>query len=198
MRLLPDGSIATSASMVVDEGVATGGTNITLTDTTKHWGVDIMEGKTIEVIHAGISYQETITANTANMLAFADLGVAVLAGDLYRIIAASDPMAPQSRATIHNTAYLTPNDFLGAALAPIINPSLFRCQGAFTVAGILRATVTRAGNTQPVDFNHGVVLPANSLFEFDLLVENGDTINYQYSVNCTIMTFKVLEIPSAI
>ena len=30
------------------------------------------------------------------------------------------------------------------------------------------------------------------------LVQDGDTINYRYSANCTIMTFKVLEIPAAI
>ena len=198
LRVLPDGSLSITASMVIDEGIATGGTATTLIDTTKNWEVDLYEGSIVEIIHAGTSYQRTVTENTATQLTFATLGVAVVAGDVYRILRNVDPMVPQVRATIHNTAYLTPNNFLGAALAPIISPSLFRCQGAFTVAGILRATVTRAANTQTVDFNHGVVLPANALFEFDLLVENGDTINYQYSVNCTIMTFKVLEIPSAI
>ncbi len=200
LRLLPDGSISTISSVVVDEGVATGGTNLTLIDTTKNWGVDIMEGRTVEITHiaTGISYQRYITTNAATAISFDDLGVAVLAGDTYRILIANSPMEPQVRATVHNTAYLTPADFLGAALAPIISPSLFRCQVACTVSGIFYVTITRAGNTQTVAYNHAVALPAGALFEFDTLVADGDTINYQYGINCTIQTFKVLEIPSAI
>ena len=198
LRLLPDGSIATTASMVVDEGVATGGTNITLTDTTKDWEANIHEGGLVEIIHAGKTYQRAIQENTATTLSFATIGVAVVAGDVYRILKAIDPMTPISRGFLHNQAYLTPANFMGAAIYPIISPSLFRCQIACSVAGVFYSTITRAGVTVEPQFNHGVVLPANALFEFDLLVEDGETINYRYSVNCTILTFKVLEIPSAI
>lgn len=198
LRLLPDGSIASTASMVVDEGVATGGTNITLTDTTKNWGVGIHEGGLVEIIHAGVTYQRTILENTANILSFETLGVVVVAGDVYRIMKAIDPMTPIDRGVIHNTAYVTPNNFFGTAITPVIQPTLFRCQGAFSVAGVLSVTIIRGGNTQVLQFNHGVELLASALFEFDTLVQDGTTVNYRYSINCTIMTFSVLEIPAAI
>jgi hypothetical protein len=198
IRVLPDGSLSITASMTIDEGVATGGTINSVVDATKNWEVDVLEGALVEVIHAGISYLRTLTSNTNDDLVYPAVTPAIVAGDVYRIIKQVDPMTPQSRGVIHNTAYVAPADFLGAAIAPMISPSLFRCQGAFSVAGVLYGRITRAANTQQVEFNHGVVLPANALFEFDMLVEDGDTINYRYSVNCTILTFKVLEIPSAI
>ena len=198
LRLLPDGSIATTASMVVDEGIATGGTNLILQDTTKNWEADIHEGGVVEIIHAGTTYQRIITSNTANQLLFADLGTVVVAGDVYRIMHKIDPMSPIARGVIHNTAYATPANILAGALAPVISPSLFRCQIACSVSGIFYVTVTRGGNTQVLQYNHGVALPASAIFEFDTLVEDGDTINYRYGINCTIMTFKVVEVPSAI
>ena len=198
VRVLPDGSHSLTASVVVDEGIATGGTATTLVDTTKNWEVDLYEGSIVEIIHAGTSYQRTVTANTATQLTFATLGVVVVAGDVYRIMRNVDPMVPQSKGVIHNTAYVTPNDFLGAALTPTVQPTLFRFNCAFSVAGVLSVTITRAANTQVVNFNHGVALTAGDLYGFDHLVQDGDTINYRYSVNCTIMTFKVLEIPAAI
>ncbi|MFA5344640.1 MAG: hypothetical protein WC381_11855 [Kiritimatiellia bacterium] len=198
LRLLPDGSIATTASMVVDEGIATGGTNITLQDTTKDWEAEIHEGGMVEIIHAGVTYQRTITTNTANILSFATIGVVVVAGDVYRIMKKVDPMTPIARAVVHNTAYVTPADILAGALLPVITPSLFRCQIACSVSGIFYVTITRGGNTQVLQYNHGVALPASALFEFDTLVQDSTTINYRYSVNCTIMTFSVLEIPAAI
>ncbi len=198
IRVLPDGSLSLAASMVVDEGVATAGAATTLTDTTKDWEVDIQEGGTVEIIHAGISYQRIITANTATQLTFATLGVAVVAGDVYRIIKALDPMTPQSRGVVHNAAYVAAADILGAAIAPIVQPSLFRCQIACDVAGSFYVRITRGGVPVDVYFNHGVGLVANALYEFDTLVQDGDTVNYRYSIGCNILTFKVLEIPSAI
>ncbi|MFA5401653.1 MAG: hypothetical protein WC359_14480 [Dehalococcoidia bacterium] len=198
LRLLPDGSISVTSSTVVDEGIATGGLTTQLTDTTKDWEVNIFEGATIEIIHAGVTYHRTVNGNIANTIGFATLGVIVAAGDIYRIMRSIDPMTPIDKGVIHNTAYLTPNNFFGTALTPYVVPTLFRCQGAFSVAGVLSVTIIRGGNTQVVEFNHGVALPASALFEFDTLVQDSTTINYRYSVNCTIMTFSVLEIPAAI
>ena len=201
VKTLPDGTICTSASMTVDEGVATSGGATALNDTTKDWGVDILEGALLKVTVAatGKTYERLITANTATQIVFDTIApAAVAAGDVYEIVKQVDPMTPMDRGVIHNVAYVTPNNFFVAALAPIVQPTLFRCQAAFSVAGVLSSTITRGGVPITGQYNHGVVLPANALFEFDLLVQDGDTINYIYSVNCTILTFKVLEIPSAI
>lgn len=102
------------------------------------------------------------------------------------------------KGVIHNTAYATPDDFFATALTPTNTPCRFRLAGAFDAAGVLSATITYGGVTVTVEFNHGVALTANSLFEFDLLARAEDTINYRYSVNATILTFRVVEIPSVI
>jgi len=103
-------------------------------------------------------------------------------------------LAGIERAVAHNQAYVAPNDILAAALAPSKPPSLFRVFAAFNLAGVLRATITRGGNTQVVDFNEGANLAANSLYWFDVVAHEGDTVNFRYSVNATIMVLRVMEI----
>lgn len=198
VRLLPDGSIAVVSSAVIDEGEATGGGITWLDDTTKDWEPDILEGSILSVVHAGKEYQRTVVSNTATRITFTTVTPVIVAGDAYSIVRQVDPMTPISKGVIHNTAYVTPNGFFGGDLSPTIQPTLFRCQGAFSAAGVLSVAITRGGNTQVVNFNHGVALTPEDLFAFDCLVQDGTTINYRYSVNCTIRTFSVLEIPSAI
>lgn len=198
LRLLPDGSISTVSSSVIDEGEATGGGITWLDDTTKNFETDILEGSILSVIHGGIEYKRTVVSNTATRITFTTVTPTITAGDPYSIMRQVDPMTPISRGVVHNTAYLTPNSILGGDIAPIIQPTLFRCQGAFSVAGVLSVAITRAANTQVVNFNHGVALTPEDLFAFDCLVQDGTTISYRYSVNCTIRTFSVLEIPAAI
>jgi len=109
------------------------------------------------------------------------------------------PTSPLSREIQHNVAgYLTPDDIIAAALAPDFDPCAFRVEAAFSVGGVLSATITRGGNTQTVAFNHGVALTPNDMFRFDLMVCADDTINYQYSANTNILVFRVFEIPSAV
>ena len=198
VRLLPDGSIAVVSSAVIDEGEATGGNTTWLDDTTKDWEPDILEGSILSVVHAGKEYQRTVVSNTATRITFTTVTPIIVAGDAYSIVRQVDPMTPISKGVIHNTAYVTPNGFFGGDLSPTIQPTLFRCQGAFSAAGVLSVAITRGGNTQVVNFNHGVALTPEDLFAFDCLVQDGTTINYRYGVNCTIRTFSVLEIPAAI
>jgi len=42
--------------------------------------------------------------------------------------------------------------------------------------------------------NSGTALAANSAYMFDIIVEAGDTINIQYSVNATCICLKIVEI----
>jgi len=94
----------------------------------------------------------------------------------------------------HNVAYLAEADIIGAALAPTVTPCRFRVEGAFNAGGILRATIIRGGNTQIINFQGGVALNINGLYGFDLMIFAGDTINFRYSVNATILVFRVQEI----
>lgn len=191
----------TTAEVAVDSGVATGGTNTTLQDTTKSWEVNMWAGCVVEVDIGGIEYHRTIATNTADTLTFAALPgvIVVAAGDTYEIRKLTAPSTPIQREVQHNVVgYLAGADIIAAALAPIYTPCAFRVEAAFSAGGVLSATITRGGNTQTVGFNTGVGLAANALFRFDLMVFNGDTVNYRYSINTNILVFRVAEIPSAV
>lgn len=186
----------TAIAAVVEHGIATGGTNVTLIDTAKDWAVNMWEDAYAEVTIAGVEYHRMITANTNDTLTFNALPalVVVVAGDEYNITRETNPLIPQARAEIHNVAVVAGVDILAAALGPNNAPCLFRVTVGFNVAGVLSVTITRAGNTQTLDLNHGVVLTAGCLFMYDLLVSAGDTINYQYGVNATCQILRLQEI----
>jgi hypothetical protein len=189
------------ADTAMESGTATGGSNTTLEDTTKGWQVNIWEDAILEVEIGGIQYTREIDSNAASVLDFSTNplpgAVVVAAGCPYSIKRMVSPMSPLSRAIAHNVAVIGGADILGAALAPLNTPCLFRVAAGFDTAGVLSVTITRGGNTQVQQFNHGVVLVANCLYMFDHLVHSGDTINYRYSVNATLQTLRVQEIIAA-
>jgi len=185
------------------QGIATGGTINTLDDATKGWQVNIWEDAQLDVTIAatGITYTREIDSNTATQLNFATnplpVGV-VAAGDVYKITRIVSPLNPLARANLFNViGYLTPNDILGAALAPLNSPCNFRVEAAFTAGGILSATITQAGVPVVAQFNGGVALNINSLYRFSMMVNAGDTINFRYSANATILSLKVIEVIAA-
>jgi hypothetical protein len=105
-------------------------------------------------------------------------------------------LTPIERAVEHNVAVVAAVDILGAAIAPINTPCLFRVAVGFDAAGVFSVTIIRGGNTQVQQLNHGVALVPNCLFMFDVLVHENDTINYRYSVNATLQTLRLQEIPA--
>lgn len=76
-----------SSGMALDAGVATGGTNTTLEDTTKGWAVNMWEDAVVAVEIGGIEYHRHIVSNTADALTMDALPalVVVAAGDPYTI-----------------------------------------------------------------------------------------------------------------
>ena len=188
-----------TAETALDHGTATGGTINTLIDTTRGWQVDIWEDAIVEIldVSTGISYTREIDGNTADTLDFTTnpLPAAVVAGDTYSIRRTVSPLNPLTRANEFNVAgYIAAADILAAALAPLNTPCSFRVEAGFDAAGILSATIIQAGVPVAVQFNGGVALNINSLYRFSLMVNAGDTINFQYSVNATILSLKVQEI----
>jgi len=192
-----------TAETALDHGTATGGTAGTLIDTTRGWQVNIWEDAIVEIldVSTGISYTREIDSNTADTLNFATnpLPAAVVAGDTYSIRRIVSPLNPLARANLFNVVgYLTPADILAApGLAPLNSPCTFRVEAAFSAAGILSATITQGGVTVVAQFNGGVALNINSLYRFSLAINAGDDINFQYSVNSNILSFKVQEIIAA-
>ncbi len=185
----------------LDQGIATGGTNTTLVDATKGWQVNIWEDALVEVTIGGINYVREIDSNTATTLVFAANplpgGVVVAAGNVYSVKRVVSPLNPLARAEVHNAAVIAATDILGAALAPLNTPCLFRIAAGFDTSGIFSVTIIRAGNTQVQQFNGGVALNTNSLYMFSVLVHAGDTINFRYSVNATCQTLRCQEVVAA-
>jgi len=191
-------SIGLEAS--VDTGIATGGSNNTLEDTNKNWPVDLWgDASIVQVEIGGINYLRWTVGNTATVVTIGALpgGIAVAAGCPYSIKRQINPLNPLELALEHNTAELAATDILAADLAPTNTPCRFAVEVAFDTAGVFSVRVTNGGVTVGEDFNHGVVLPANSLFRFTHLVHAGDTINYRYSVGAQMLTMRVQEIVGA-
>ena len=106
---------------------------------------------------------------------------------------------PIEKANVHNTNKNADTDFLAAALSPSDPPCLFRIQVALTAAAKFRATITKAANTQKVDFNGGNNLSAAGLYQFDILVHDGDTINFQSDqAQNPVMVLRVQEVAWAV
>ena len=108
---------------------------------------------------------------------------------------------PIEKGVIHNTALPAANaDLFAAVLTPTNTPCTFRVQVAISVAGNINVTITRGGNTQTLTLNvvPGPALVADGLYNFDMLVHDGDTINYQYTATGGITRiFRVQEIDAA-
>jgi len=186
----------------LDSGVATGGGLATLDDTLKGWQVNVWEDAMVEImdISTGIAYTRLIDSNTATQLDFTTnpLPAAVVAGDTYTIKRVASPMSPISKANLFNQAgYLAAADILAADIAPTDSPTSFRIEAAFSAGGILSMDLTQAGVTVNIQLYGGVALNINSGYTFQVLINSGDTVNFQYSVNATILNFKVQEIPAA-
>jgi len=103
-------------------------------------------------------------------------------------------LRPVEKANEHNTAETADTDILAAALSPTKLPCLFRIMVAFSATGVFKATITKTANTQTVSFNSGANLIADCLYIFDMLVHEGDTVNFKYSVDATLEVLRVQEI----
>ena len=110
-------------------------------------------------------------------------------------------IASIEKAVVHNTALpaVADTDFLGTAITPTDTPCGFIVQIAVSITGIFRTTITNGANTQTVNFNQAVALTAGSLYIFEMLVHDGDTINFRYSTTGgTIQILRVQEADSAV
>jgi hypothetical protein len=96
-------------------------------------------------------------------------------------------------ASLFNTSVTANTDILTTDLAPSKSPVLFRVYATFNASGVL-SVVRKRGTTSVVEqLNSGNPLSANCAFMFDIIVEQGETINLRYSVNATCLVLKVVE-----
>ena len=109
-------------------------------------------------------------------------------------------LEPRELANVHNTAVSAATDILSSTIAPSSGTPaklavLFRVQVAMNTAGVFSARITKSSTTVGVNFNSGANLVADSVYIFDLLVHNGDTVNFRHSVEATMLVLRVQEIP---
>jgi len=110
------------------------------------------------------------------------------------IEAVKDLLIPLSKAAIFNTAITANTNIFDSDLTPTNSPTAFRIYACFDVAGILTVRRTKDAVTVSEQLNGGTVLAANAAYIFDVIVESGETINIQYSVDATCLALKVLEV----
>jgi hypothetical protein len=95
---------------------------------------------------------------------------------------------------IFNTSVSAYTNFFNSDLAPTFTPRIFRLYCCFNTSGVLIVRRTKGGTTINEQLNSGLVLVPNVAYIFDIIVDSGETINFQYSVDTTILKFSISEI----
>jgi len=99
------------------------------------------------------------------------------------------------KGSIFNTAVTASTNIFASDLTPSYSPTLFRIYCCFDTAGVLSVIRKKDTTTVTEQLNSGNSLNANAAYMFDILVEEGENINLQYSVDATCLVLKVVEIP---
>lgn len=113
-------------------------------------------------------------------------------------ITPSNPLTGISKGSVFNEDVTADTNIFDDALSPSNTPTTFRIYGCFDTGGVLAVQRTSGGVTVSEELNGGVALDADAGHMFDVLVEGGETVNIQYSVNATCKTLKVVEAPGMV
>jgi len=101
---------------------------------------------------------------------------------------------PLEKVNIHNGNKNAGNDFLTANITPSDYPVLFRIQVMLPSAGKFTAKIKVLTTTLTCHLNGGSNLVASCLYIFDVLMHNGDSINFQSNVNQNGHLLRIQEI----
>jgi hypothetical protein len=101
---------------------------------------------------------------------------------------------PLSLGIIFNTAVNANTNFFANSIAPVNVPCTFRIYICLSVAGILSVQRTKSSVTVAEQLNGGTALVANAAYIFDIIVDQGSTINLQTTgTGTTILKCIVIE-----
>jgi hypothetical protein len=113
-----------------------------------------------------------------------------------------DFFRPLIKGSIFNQSVTANTNIFSSNLTPSLattnNPSYFRIFACFNSSGVLSVVKTKGSTTVIMQLNSGNALNANCLYAFDIIVESGESVNLQYSVNATALELKVVEIASTV
>ena len=101
---------------------------------------------------------------------------------------------PLEKANVHKGNKDANNDFLADPLTPSDYPVLFRVQVMLPSAGKFTAKISDGTDVLTSHFNGGSNLTASCLYIFDLLVHEGDEVNFQSDQNQNGHILRVQEI----
>lgn len=184
-----------------DQGIATKGSETSLEDLTKSWGENIWAGANLFIFIESTRYVRRVTSNTSTKLTFNTLPSGVSAGRGNRWVlkqAMKTQFTPIEQANQHDVSVTADTNILSSALAPSNPPCLFRIMVCLDTAGVFSAMVTKDGSTQQLKFNSASNLTADAVYIFDILVHDGDTVNFQHSATATLKVLRVQEIVGAV
>lgn len=183
-----------------DHGVATKGSGTTIEDLTKNWEGGIWADATVLIFIESTLYVRRATSNTNTKLTFNALpeGVKAHKGDKWALKQGlKTQFTPIEKANQHNVSVTADTDILSADLTPTNTPCLFRIMACLGTAGVFSAMVTKADSQQQLKLNAATNLVADAPYMFDLLVHDGDSVNFQHSAGATLKVLRVQEIVAA-
>lgn len=106
---------------------------------------------------------------------------------------------PISRMIIFNQAVTANTNFLGTVagnkLKALNAPCIFRINIVLSTSGVFSVQRTMPTSSTAVvgNLNQGVALAANAEYMFDILVDEGESIDFQTTVSATILKLSVVE-----
>jgi hypothetical protein len=98
------------------------------------------------------------------------------------------------KGSLFNTSITANTNIFASDLAPANSPTTFRIYACFDTGGVLAVRRTKGTVTVSEQLNSGTALVANAAYMFDVIVESGETVNLQYSVDATALCIKVCEV----
>jgi hypothetical protein len=98
------------------------------------------------------------------------------------------------KGSLFNTSIAANTNVFTTDLSPTYTPTTFRIYACFESSGVLTVRRKKGAVTVSEQLNSGTALVANAAYMFDILLESGETINLQYSVDATVICIKVCEV----
>ena len=99
------------------------------------------------------------------------------------------------KGSLFNTSIKADTDIFATYLSPTNTPTTFRIYTCFDTDGVLTVRRKKGTVTVSEQLNSGSALVANAAYMFDIVVESGETVNLQYSVDATAICIKIYEVP---
>jgi hypothetical protein len=100
---------------------------------------------------------------------------------------------PIELAVLHGSAESADTDMLEKDVEPSHFPCLFRVMVMLETSGVFSIIITRDGTAKAVKANSGTALTADCGYTFDVLVHEGDSVNFQTDTAGDV-TLRVQEI----